>query len=178
MMIMVEIVVNKPVVTYNRDETANISFVINKNNLDAIDSIKTDKLLLVIKENRQKRSLSQNAYMWVLLNQLAEKLGDKAENIYRHFVEDYGVRDYLLVQDKAVEELQNRWEKKGMGWFVKVMRKGKVEGTTTVIVYYGSSSYNSKEMTRLIDAVIESCEENDIHTLTKREIMSLQNEND
>ena len=175
---MIEVITNKPTVTFNKDDSANISFVINRNNLDALDNIKTDKLLLVIKEYRQKRSLSQNAYMWVLLNQLAEKLGDKAENIYRHFVEDYGVRDYVLVQDKAVDELQSRWEKKGMGWFVKVMRKGKVEGTTTVIVYYGSSSYNSKEMSRLRDAVIEECENNEIHTLTKREFMSLQNEND
>ena len=175
---MIELIVNKPSVTFNIDETANICFVINKNNLNAIDSIKTDKLLLVIKESRQKRSLSQNAYMWALLNQLAEKLNDKAENIYRHFVRDYGVRDYILIQDQAVEELQNRWEKKGMGWFIEVMRKGKVEGTTTVIVYYGSSSYNSKEMSRLVDAIIEECEENGIHTLTKREIMSLQNEND
>ena len=116
--------------------------------------------------------------MWVLLNQLAEKLNDKAENIYRHFVEDYGVRDYILIQDQAVEELQKRWEGKGIGWFTKVLRKGKIDGTTTVIVYYGSSSYDSKEMARLIDAVIEECENNGIHTLTQEEFLSLQNEND
>ena len=107
-----------------------------------------------------------------------EKLGDTAENIYRHYVKDYGVRDYILVQDQAVEELQNRWNKKGMGWFAETMRKGKVEGTTTVIVYYGSSSYDSKEMSRLVDAIIADCEENGIHTMTKNEIMSLHNEND
>ena len=175
---MIELIVNKPSVTYNLDNTANICFVTHKNNLAAIDSIKTDKLLLTIKEHRQKRSLTQNAYMWALLNQLAEKLGDKAESVYRHFVEDYGVRDYILIQDQAVEELQNRWEKKGIGWFTKILRKGKVEGTTTVIVYYGSSSYNSKEMSRLLDAVIEQCEDNGIHTLTKNEVMALHNEND
>lgn len=116
--------------------------------------------------------------MWVLLNKLAEKLNDKAENIYRHFIEDYGVRDYILIQDQAVEELENRWNKKGIGWFTKIMRKGKIDGTTTVIVYYGSSSYNSKEMSRVIDAVIEECENNDIPTLNYDEFMSLHNEND
>ena len=40
---MIELIVNKPSVTFNIDETANICFVINKNNLAAIDSIKTDK---------------------------------------------------------------------------------------------------------------------------------------
>ena len=175
---MIEIIVNKPTVTYNIDNTANICFVTNKNNLAAIDSIRTDKLLLTIKEYRQKRSLSQNAYMWALLNQLADKLGNTAEEIYKQFVTDYGVKNYILVQDQAVEELQNRWDKKGIGWFTKVLRKGKVDKTTTVIVYYGSSSYNSKEMSRLVDAVIDECEQNGIHTMTKNEIMSLHNEND
>ena len=116
--------------------------------------------------------------MWVLLNKLAEKLGDKAENIYKHFIEDYGVRDYILVQDQAVGELQARWEKKGIGWFSKILRKGKIDGTTTIIVYYGSSSYNSLEMARVINAVIEECENNEIPTLTEKEFLSLQNEND
>lgn len=175
---MIELITNKPTVTYNLDNTCNICFVIGKNNLAAIDNVRTDKLLLTIKEYRPKRSLTQNAYMWALLNQLAEKLGNTAENIYKHYVKDYGVRDYILVQDQAVEELQNRWNKKGMGWFAETMRKGKVEGTTTVIVYYGSSSYDSKEMSRLVDAIIADCEDNGIHTMTKNEIMSLHNEND
>ena len=178
MMKMIELITNKPTVTYNLDNTCNICFVIGKNNLTAIDNIRTDKLLLTIKEYRPKRSLTQNAYMWALLNQLAEKLGNTAENIYKHYVKDYGVRDYLLIQDQAVDELKNRWEKKGMGWFVEVMRKGKVEGTTTIVVYWGSSSYDSKQMSRLVDAVISDCEENGIHTMTKNEIMSLHNEND
>ena len=117
--------------------------------------------------------------MWVLLNKLAEKLNDTAENIYKHFIRDYGVRDYILVQDKAVQELQNRWNKKGIGWFTEIMSKSsKVKDTTVVIVYYGSSSYDSKEMSRVIDAVVESCQENEISTMTITEIMSLQNEND
>ncbi len=175
---MIELIVDKPSVTYNLDKSANVTFKIYKNGLNEIDSIKTDKLTLIIKEFRQKRSLSQNAYMWVLLNKLAEKLDDKAENIYRHFIEDYGVRDYILVQDQAVEELKSRWEKKGIGWFTKILRKGKIDNTTTVIVYYGSSSYNSKEMSRVINAVIEECENNDIPTLNYDEFMSLHNEND
>lgn len=175
---MIEIITNKPSVTYNLDNTVNITFKTHKNVVDSVDLIKTEQLFITIKEYRQKRSLSQNAYMWVLLNKLASVLNDKVENIYRHFVEDYGVKDYILIQDDAVEEMQNRWEKKGIGWFTKVMRKGKIDGTTTMIVYYGSSSYNSKEMSKLIDAVIEECENNDIPTLSRIDFLSLHNEND
>ena len=175
---MIEIITNKPSVTYNLDNTVNITFKTHKNVVSSVDLIKTEQLFITIKEYRQKRSLSQNAYMWVLLNKLASVLNDKVENIYRHFVEDYGVKDYILIQDDAVEEMQNRWEKKGIGWFTKVMRKGKIDGTTTMIVYYGSSSYNSKEMSKLIDAVIEECENNDIPTLSRIDFLSLHNEND
>ena len=145
---------------------------------DLLSTLRNGEYVLTIKRKAVKRSLSQNAYMWVLLNKLAEKMGDKAENIYKHFIEDYGVRDYILVQDQAVDELQARWEKKGIGWFSKILRKGKIDGTTTIIVYYGSSSYNSLEMARVINAVIEECENNEIPTLTEKEFLSLQNEND
>ena len=175
---MIEIVINKPSITYNLDDTVNVTFKTHKSVVQDIDSLKTEQLTLTLKEYRKKRSLSQNAYMWVLLNKLAIKLNDTAENIYKHFIRDYGVRDVVLIQDKAVEELQTRWEKKGIGWFTEILRKGKIEGTTTIIVYYGSSSYDSKEMSRVVDAVVEECENNEIPTLTVKEIMSLQNEND
>lgn len=176
---MIEIITNKPSITFNLDNTINATFKFHKSALPDIETIKTEQIYLTIKEYRKKRSLSQNAYMWVLLNKLAEKLHDTSENIYKHFIRDYGVRDYILVQDKAVEELRNRWEKKGIGWFAEVMSKSKtVDGTTVMIVYYGSSSYDSKEMSRVVDAVVESCQENEISTMTITEIMSLQNEND
>ena len=108
------------------------------------------------------------------INALAEKLGDKSENIYKTFIRDYGVRDVILLQNKVVDEFLTRWTKKGMGWFAEPLRKGKIDETTTMLVYYGSSTYNTKEMARLIDGVIQECEEQGIPTLTDDQFEKLK----
>lgn len=41
--------------------------------------------------------------------------------------------------------------------------------------YYGSSCYNSKQMARLIDAVLQDCEAGGIETMPRKEIDSLVN---
>ena len=175
---MILLKTSKPDITLNLDGSVNLIFKTSKGAIKDFDKLNTNEVMLEIKEFHPKRSLTQNSYMWALINQLADKMHDTSENIYRHFVRDYGVKDYILVKDSVIDTLILRWEKRGIGWFSEVMRKGKLEDTTTLIVYYGSSSYNSKEMARLIDAVIESCEENEIPTLTKIEFNNLRNEND
>jgi len=169
---------NIPTISLNLDNSVNLTFKCGKSILPYIESIKTEEISLEIKPFYPKRSLTQNSYMWSLLNHLAEVLNNTAENIYKELIRDYGVKDYILVKNEAVDELNKRWSSKGIGWFTEVLRKGKVDGTTTIIVYYGSSSYNSKEMSRLVDAVIENCEENNIPTLTRDNFLKLRNEND
>jgi len=170
--------VKKPVITMNLDNTANLSFIVHKSFIEQLECLKTEDLSIEIKEYHEKRTKSQNAYFWKLITLLAEKYGDKPENIYRLFVRDYGVRDYILIQDKAVEKMTKLWASKGLGWFVSVLRQGKIDGTTTLIVYYGSSSYNRVEMARLIEPVIAECEKVGIPTIPKSEFMGLQNENE
>lgn len=42
-----------------------------------------------------------------------------------------------------------------------------------LLAYNGSSSYNTKQMTRLIDSVIQDCKEQQIETMTPEELKSL-----
>jgi len=175
---MLEIKTEKPEISLTLDGKVNLTFTTQKSVLKDLETIKSNELSLTIKEWRAKRSLTQNAYMWCLINHLAEKLGDTAENIYKTFIRDYGVREYIAIQDKAVDDFIIRWNKKGLGWFTEFLRKSKVENTSTLVVYYGSSSYDSKEMSRVVDAVIQECEENEIPTLTRDEFTHLKNEND
>ena len=48
----------------------------------------------------------------------------------------------------------------------------------TTCVYYGSSTAGTKEMARLIDGVVQECEEQGIPTLTDDQFKKLKNEND
>ena len=169
---------NKPKIAVLIDGKVEITFITSKSVLRAFDSLQDKPLTVTIKEFRQKRSLSQNSYLWVLLDKLAEKVNRSKEDIYRIFVKDYGVFEILPIRNDAVERFKTNWSKNGLGWFTEDLGESKLNGYTKLIAYYGSSTYNSKEMARLIDAVIQDCEEQGIQTMPLSEIMLLQNDND
>lgn len=52
--------------------------------------------------------------------------------------------------------------------------KSKLDGYTNVIAWYGSSVYNSKEMSRLVDNIVEECKEHNIETLLPQELESMK----
>lgn len=155
-----------------------ITFTTSKSVLREFDGLFDKPLTVMVKEYRQKRSLSQNAYLWVLLDKLGQKLNLSKESIYKLFVKDYGVFEILPIRNEAVERFKSNWSKNGLGWFCEDLGESKLSGYTKLIAYYGSSTYNSKEMTRLIDAVIQECEAQGINTMPLSEIMLLQNDND
>lgn len=44
----------------------------------------------------------------------------------------------------------------------------------SVCAYYGSSTYDTAQMSRLIDLVVQECRQQDIETLTERELSLLK----
>lgn len=175
---MIEFKTNKPEFKFLVNGKVEITFTCDKSILRQFESLKDDiDLTVQVKEYRQKRSLSQNAYMWVLLDEIAKAVNRSKEDVYREFVKDYGVFEIIPLKDEAVKRFNHNWAKNGLGWFTDVLGKSKLKGYTNLIVYYGSSTYNTKEMTRLLDAVINECQELGINTMTLSEIMLLQNDN-
>ena len=125
-----------------------------------------------VKEVKKKRSLDSNAYAWVLLGKLQEKLNIPKEDIYRSIIQEIGSYEVIPVKNEAVERFRQAWSKNGLGWITEIT-KSKLEGFTNVIAYYGSSSYNTAEMSRLIDLIVQECKQLDIETKSKSEIDSL-----
>lgn len=176
---MIEFKTNKPEFKFLINGKVEISFQTNKSILKDFDNIKDDKELVVqIKEYRQKRSLSQNAYMWVLLDEIGKAVNRSKEDIYKELVKDYGVFEILPLKDEAVKRFNYNWSKNGLGWFTEIIGKSKFNGYTNLIAYYGSSTYDTKEMNRLLDAVVQECQSLGISTMTLSEIMLLKNDND
>jgi hypothetical protein len=102
-----------------------------------------EKLSIEIKPFRQRRSLDANAYAWVLMDRLAEKLRESKVNIYREYIRNIGGNsEFVCVQNKAVERLREAWQRNGIGWQTETM-PSKLEGCTNVILYYGSSTYDT-----------------------------------
>lgn len=65
--------------------------------------------------------------------------------------------------------------KTGLGWICETT-KSKLEGYTNVLAYYGSSTYNTQEMSRLIDALVFECNQFEVETKPKEEIDSMLKE--
>lgn len=133
-------------------------------------------LALKVGKKNKKRSLDSNAYFWILVDKLSQKLNLPKEEIYRNAIRNIGgVSEIVCVQNKAVEKLCQGWQKMGLGWQTDTM-PSKIEGCTNVVLYYGSSTYDQKQMTSLIDNIVQDCKAVGIETMTPTELARLLGE--
>ncbi len=147
-----------------------LTFLINSN-ITSLEEIENVELLdIEAKKHRNKRSLDANAYCWVLLGKLAEKMNMKAEEIYKLEIKEIGVFEVLPIKNEALEKFIQVWQKNGVGWVCEKIGKSKLDGYTNVRAFYGSSTYDSNQMSRLIDSIVEDCKLQGIETDTPETI--------
>jgi len=131
----------------------------------------------VLKEYRQKRSLDANAYCWVLIGKLADALHITATEVYQNAIKEIGNNfEIFPIRDDAVDRWVHIWQSKGKGWVCDLLGASKLTGYTNVVNYYGSSVYDTKQMSALIDCVIHECELQGIETATPEELERLKGE--
>lgn len=153
-----------------------ILLVLNeRESLSSIEELKEDKLSIEIKKYKNKRSLDANAYMWVLISKLEEKLNISKDIIYKDAIRNIGVYEVIPVKNEAVERFIEAWTKNGLGWVCETT-KSKLEGYTNILAYYGSSTYNTAEMSRLTDFVVQECKQLNIETMTPEQLNILKEE--
>lgn len=154
-----------------------ISFEVNERNdfKLMVDELRDrEKLTIEVKPYRARRSLDANAYCWVLIDRLAEKLCESKEVIYRQYITHIGGNSEIVcVKNNAVERLCSGWRRNGLGWQTETF-DSKISGCTNVVLYYGSSVYDSAQMARLLDLIIQDCKELGIPTETPDEIAKLK----
>lgn len=127
-----------------------------------------------LKEHRRRRSLDANSFCWVMLGKLANKLGLSKEEVYREFIKDVGDNyEILPIRNDAVDKWIANWQSKGVGWCCDILGESKLEGYTNVITYYGSSTYDSKQMSKLINLIVDECKLQGIEVMTQAEIALL-----
>lgn len=143
---------------------------------ETYDELHEGDISVEIKKYRKKRSLDANAYCWVLIGKLAARLHLPKEEIYREMIRNIGgTSETVCVKTKAVERLRFGWARNGLGWFSEVF-PSKLEGCTNVMLYYGSSSYDSGQMSDLIDLIVFTCREHGIETATPDELEKYKEE--
>lgn len=138
------------------------------------DIVEKGKLLNVdIKQYRQRRSVDANAYCFVLCQKIAEVIGNTKEYVYKQAIKQVGQFEIVPIKDEAVEHWIQAWESRGLGWQSEIMRDSKLKGYTTTINYYGSSVYDTREMSLLLEEIIVQAKELGIDTMTDREKQEL-----
>lgn len=142
-----------------------ISFSTREDFSKLYDELSQAPVSIEIKKASKKRSRDANAFAWVLIDRISEKTGVAKSEVYKQMIcEIGGVSETVCVRDKAVKRLREGWEKNGLGWQTKTM-PSKIPGCTNVVLYYGSSTYDTAQMSRLIDLLIQEAEQQGIPTL-------------
>ena len=121
-----------------------------------------------VRDYKQKRSLTQNAYFWVLVNEIANVTKQSKDEIHLQMLKEYGQNEVFSIRsDIDVSRYLKYYEEIG---------KGKVNGKefTHYRVFKGSSEMDSLEMSILINGTVSEAEQLGIPTLTPNEIARLK----
>lgn len=117
---------------------------------------------------KKKRSKDQNSYFWELLQQLCFEMNLDVIQEYKKRVKELGIFKQWEIDTINVPTFEKLWSDRGIAWFTEKVEE---TGNKTIInAYYGSSSYNSKQMSRLLDNLVQDCKEVGIQTLDMLEI--------
>jgi hypothetical protein len=153
------------------DEKAKIILETNEvqSIIEGYESLKKfEELDIEIKVHREKRSLNANAYAWKLITEIANVNRTSKEEVYKEMLKRYGQSDVVsVVSNINVSSYFKYYEEAGTS---------KLNGKdfTHYRVYKGSSEYDTREMSILIDGVISECKELGIETMTPNELKSLK----
>lgn len=157
-----------------------ISLLLDTNNKDVVEQLKSEnKLTIELKKWRQKRSLDANSYCWVLCDKIAKELCKDGtiitkEDVYKDAILQIGTFEPFIVQEKTLDNFKRIWEKQGLGFLVQEVSKK--DKSVKVHAYYGSSTYDTKEMSLLIESLVELAKTLHIETKPQNEIDSLLRE--
>ena len=136
-----------------------------------ISEIKDKPYVAEIKEYREKRSPDSNSYFWLLIGKLASKVHIPVSAIYRQYIKDIGDNFQIVpIRDDAKSQWIKNWESHGIGWVCEELGESKLDGYANIVCYYGSSTYDTAQMSRLIELVVNDCKDQGIDTATPEEL--------
>lgn len=157
----------------------NETIVILKMDASAVQLDKyRDKVLAVnLKPYRKKRSTTSNGYYWILVRELCNKLRISQTEMHNRLLADYG-QELIIdgVMDYSLKDHNFQWLRSEEGHYKPSGRSVTLPDGTVLDIYWtvrGSSTYNTEEMSILIDGAIQECKELGIETMTPEELQRL-----
>jgi hypothetical protein len=144
------------------------------NYIEELSRIKDEKLSVKIDKHRNRRSTNANAYAWLLINKIAEKMYPpmSKEEVYKEMLKRYGQGTMISVQTDRVPDVERELD------YFETHGYGKVNGRefTHLKMWVGSSKYSSHEMWVFLQGIKSEAEELGIETLTPDELSRMLGE--
>lgn len=150
-----------------------LTFETNEDITGSIGKIKDKPLTIIAKLYRNRRSLDANAYAWVLMQKIAEAIHSDKWSVYLMMLERYSrAFTHIIVRPDVADRVKAEWRT------VKDLGPITVNGQSGIQLqcYFGSSTFDSKEMSVFIDGLVAECKQMDIETLPPAEIERMQKE--
>lgn len=121
-----------------------------------------------IKEHREKRSLNANSYFWHLCGSIADVLRADKNDVYLIMLEKYGQSEMVSVRSEI--------DVTGYFKYFREIGHTKLQGKdfTHYKIFKGSSEYDTREMSILIDGAIFEAKNLNIETLTDHELQRIK----
>lgn len=143
-----------------------------------LDALKDKDMVLDAKVFREKRSLQANRYLWKLCDLIAKKLGSDKETIYLMKLKEYGVFNDYAVTTIALDDFRALWRYTEVLWRYKSFRLDEHENMiecemAEVRCWTGSHEYDTKQMSDLLNGVVQDAKDIGVETWTQEEIDSI-----
>lgn len=138
-----------------------ITFAVSDYNSKAnTEELEKELYSLEIKKPRSKRSLNQNAYLWSLIHELALKMDEDDMDVYIKLLNETKAKyEILKVLAIAENDLKKCFR------VVKLIKYDTNKDYAYFQCYYGSSTFTTEEMNKLLDTTIRWCNELNIPIL-------------
>lgn len=130
-----------------------VSFTTKADPREIFNSFTGKDVSIEIKKASKSRSKTANDFCWAMCTDIGNALKPPLpkEEVYRKAIKDVGKFETMHMRAEAVNTFRDIWSQRGVGWFTEVIDYSQIPGCKVVFAYYGSSTYTTDEMSRLID---------------------------
>ena len=119
-----------------------------------------------IKIHREKRSLNANSYCWKLCTEIASVINSDKDSVYLLMLKRYGVSNLIPISNQVpIDDYIKYYDV-----------ESKTDKYTWYKIYKGSSKYDTKEMSVLLNGIVSECKEMGIPTKEDLEIEKMLEE--
>ena len=137
-----------------------VSFTTHSDPRKIFDEFTDKDVSIEIKKASKARTKTANDFCWAMCTDIGNALRPPLpkEEVYRMAIKEVGKYETMHMRAEAIPAFREIWGKKGTGWFTEVVDYSPLPGCKVVFAYYGSSTYDTVEMSRLLDFLKQDME--------------------